>query len=143
MQLHELKPKTSFKRVKRVGRGGKKGTYCGRGMKGQKSRAGTRFQPMIREWLKKYHKLRGYRFNTLKGKATGFNLSDLEKHFEMGETVSPKTLMQKNLLTRIEGKNPKVKILGNGDLTKSLIIEDCTVSKKAREVIEAKQGEIK
>ncbi|MDD3032422.1 MAG: uL15 family ribosomal protein [Candidatus Pacebacteria bacterium] len=140
MQLHELKPKTSFKRVKRVGRGGKKGTYSGRGMKGQKSRAGTRFQPMIREWLKKYHKLRGYRFNTLKEKAIGFNLSDLEKNFESGQTVSPKTLKEKNLITE---KRLNVKILGSGDLTKSLIIEGCTVSKKAREVIEAKQGEIK
>jgi len=143
MQLHELKPKTSFKRVKRVGRGGKKGTYSGRGMKGQKSRAGTRFQPMIREWLKKYHKLRGYRFNSLKGKADSFNLSDLERHFEAGEIVSPETLMKKNILTRIEGKNPKIKILGNGELTKSLIIEGCVVSKKAREIIEAKKGEIK
>ena len=62
MQIHELKPKTSLKKIKRVGRGGKKGTYSGRGQKGQKSRSGARLQPMIREWLKKYHKLRGYRF---------------------------------------------------------------------------------
>jgi len=40
MQLHQLKPNHKKKSRKRVGRGGKKGTYSGKGMKGQKSRAG-------------------------------------------------------------------------------------------------------
>ena len=61
MQLHQLKPTHKAKRAKRVGRGGKKGTYSGRGMKGQKSRSGARMQPIIRELIKRYPKLRGYR----------------------------------------------------------------------------------
>jgi len=143
MQIHELKPKTSFKKAKRVGRGGKKGTYSGKGNKGQHSRAGTRFQPIVREWLKKYHKLRGYRFNVQEDRAINFNLSDLEKLFESGEVVSAKTLIEKKLIKKTEGKNPKIKILAKGKLTKSLIIEGCIVSKKAKEIIEEQKGQIK
>lgn len=62
MQLHELRPKHKIKKAKRIGRGGKRGTYSGRGMKGQKSRAGARFEPIIRGLIKRYPKLRGYRF---------------------------------------------------------------------------------
>ena len=40
MQLHQINPTFKKKSRKRVGRGGKKGTYSGRGMKGQKSRSG-------------------------------------------------------------------------------------------------------
>jgi len=61
MQLHELQPTHKTKTSKRIGRGGKKGTYSGRGMKGQKSRAGARMQPLVRELIKRYPKLRGYR----------------------------------------------------------------------------------
>ena len=57
MQIHQLKPKYKKKEKKRVGRGGKKGTYCGRGIKGQKARAGRKMQPIIRQILKKYPKL--------------------------------------------------------------------------------------
>jgi len=42
MQLHQLKLKNHKKSRKRVGRGGKRGTYSGKGMKGQKSRAGKK-----------------------------------------------------------------------------------------------------
>ena len=105
MQIHELKTQKGFKKVKRVGRGD---TYSGKGVKGQKSRAGARFQPMIREWLKKYHKLRGYRFNIQKDKAINFDLSDLEKIFESGEIVSVKTLSEKKLIKKTDGKNPKI-----------------------------------
>lgn len=62
MQLHELKPKHKRKKRKRVGRGGKRGTYSGRGIKGQKARAGRRLKPVIRELIKRYPKLRGYKF---------------------------------------------------------------------------------
>ena len=63
MQLHDLKPTNKLKSKKRVGRGGKKGTYSGKGVKGQKSRAGRKLEPPIRGLIKRYHKLRGYKFN--------------------------------------------------------------------------------
>jgi large subunit ribosomal protein L15 len=62
MQLHEIKPIYKIKKKKRIGRGGKRGTYSGKGIKGQKSRAGTRFEPIIRGLIKRYPKLRGYKF---------------------------------------------------------------------------------
>ena len=68
MQIHQLKPTHKNKPRKRIARGGKRGTYSGKGMKGQKSRAGRRFKPVIRELIKKYPKLRGYRFKSLKKK---------------------------------------------------------------------------
>ncbi|MFQ6049937.1 MAG: hypothetical protein ACE5J0_02775 [Candidatus Paceibacterales bacterium] len=58
MELHELKPIHKKKKRKRVGRGGKRGTYSGRGIKGQKTRAGRKLKPIIQETIKRYPKLR-------------------------------------------------------------------------------------
>ena len=62
MQLHQIKPLNKRKSKRRVGRGGKRGTYCGRGMKGQRARAGAKIRPEIRDLIKKIPKIRGYRF---------------------------------------------------------------------------------
>jgi len=59
MQLHELQPTNKKKTKKRVGRGGKRGTYSGRGIKGQKSRAGRKIRPAIRDLMQRTPKLRG------------------------------------------------------------------------------------
>jgi len=141
MQLHQLKPIHKPKDKKRVGRGGKRGTYCGRGVKGQKSRAGRKLKPIIREILKKYPKLRGYKFKSKKEIAI-LNLGDLEKKFKEGEKVNPEVLVEKRLVRKIEGKVPEVKILGKGKLTKKLIFENCQFSKKAKELIEKIGGKI-
>lgn len=135
MQLHQLRPKHYFKNKKRVGRGGKKGKYSGRGIKGQKSRAGRKLKPIIREILKKYPKLRGYRFKAKK-ETEIVNLDVLERKFKDGEEVSPQTLLKKGIIRKIKGKIPKVKILSRGEITKKLIFKDCFFSKKAKEKIE-------
>ncbi len=133
MQLHELKSK-KLKTRKRIGRGGKRGTYSGRGMKGQKSRAGTRkFAPVIRGLIKKYPKLRGYRNQKKELPYFVVNLGDLDKAYNDSEIVNPKTLIEKGLVTKMKGRLPKIKILGNGKLTKKVKIEDCKLSKKAQE----------
>ena len=77
MQLHELKPTIRKKNKKRVGRGGKRGTYSGKGLKGQKSRAGAGVKPGFRGgdkplW-KKFHKARGASKN-LEIKKPGFQV---------------------------------------------------------------------
>jgi large subunit ribosomal protein L15 len=59
MQLHEIQPCQKQKTKKRIGRGGKRGTYSGKGMKGQKSRAGAKIRPEVRDLIKKTPKLRG------------------------------------------------------------------------------------
>ena len=49
----ELKRKTQNKKPKLVGRGSKRGKTSGRGTKGQKSRAGHKIRPEIRDRIKK------------------------------------------------------------------------------------------
>ena len=143
MQLHQLKPKHKLKRKKRVGRGGKRGTYSGRGLKGQRSRAGRKFKPAIRELIKRYPKLRGYKFKRIRPKPAVVNIEMLENKFKAADTVSPKVLIEKRVIRRIKGRLPKVKILGRGKLTKKLTIEGCQVSKQAKEKLEKAGGQVK
>ena len=143
MQIHELKPKHKNKSKKRVGRGGKKGTYSGKGLKGQKSRAGRKMVPIIRELIKKYPKLRGYRRFAFQDYKAVVNLDTLEKTSKDGEIISPDNLIKKGIIRMIKGKKPEVKILGRGKLSKQLIIENCKVSKTAKEAIEKAGGTVK
>ncbi|MGD0576622.1 MAG: 50S ribosomal protein L15 [Candidatus Staskawiczbacteria bacterium] len=143
MQIHELKPKHKNRDKKRVGRGGKKGTYSGKGNKGQKSRAGRKMVPIIRELIKRYPKLRGYRSFVLEDYSAIVNLETLEKISKDGETINPENLIKKGIVSKIKGKTPKVKILGTGKLTKKLIVENCKTSKTAKEAIEKAGGTVK
>ena len=142
MQIHEIQPKTKQRRARRIGRGGKKGTYSGRGMKGQKSRAGHRMAPKMRELLKRYPKLRGSR-RPKRQKTIIVKLAQLEKHFQAGETVNPAVLAQKKIAGKIKGAIRSIKILSDGEITKALTIEDCVLSKSAREKIVKAGGTIK
>ena len=142
MQLHELKPIHRKKRPKRIGRGGKKGTYSGRGLKGQKAHAGRRLEPIIRRSIKRYPKLRGYKFKGKREKPVILNVEILEKKFKEGERITPETLIEKKIIHRMKGRIPEVKILGKGEIEKSLIIEDCKLSKSAKEKIEKAGGKI-
>jgi len=138
MQLHQVKPIHRQKNKKRVGRGGKRGTYSGKGIKGQKSRAGRKMRPELRDFIKKIPKRRGYRFKAIKPKPEIVNLGDLEKFFNDGDLVSPETLLQKGLVGRIKGRIPEVKILGSGELKKKLKIEGCTFSASAGHALKIK-----
>ncbi len=142
MQLHQIKPSHTRKTKRRVGRGGKRGTYSGRGMKGQKSRAGAGKEPIIRGVIKRYPKLRGYRDNTKKQNLLKINLTILEQKFENNEFVSPKILIEKGIIRKIRGRVQEVKILANGDLTKKLTIKNCSVSEQAKVKIEKAGGKI-
>lgn len=139
MQLHELKPKHRPKKKKRIGRGGKRGTYSGRGVKGQKSRAGRGPRPTMRDIIKKIPKKRGYRFKSIKKKPQIVNLKDLEKQFKSNEKVTPETLLEKGLIGKVKGKMPKVKILGQGKLSKKLTVERCLMSKSVERAIKIKK----
>jgi len=143
MQIHELRPKHKNKGKKRIGRGGKKGTYSGKGIKGQSSRAGRKMVPIIRELVKRYPKLKGYRSFVLEDFSVIVNLKTLEKTSKIGETINPKNLIKKGIIDTTKGRTPGVKILGKGKLTKKLIIENCKVSKTAKEAIEKAGGSIK
>lgn len=142
MQLNELKTNHKPKSRKKIGRGGKRGTYSGHGGKGQTARSGRKFRPVIRDIIKRYPKLRGYKNRPVGARQKIVNLNKLEEKFQKEEIVNPKTLYKKNLITRIGGVLPKVKILGSGVIKKPLIIKKCAVSKTAREKIEKAGGKI-
>ncbi len=143
MQLHQLKPKHKLKRRKRKGRGGKKGTYSGHGVKGQRSRAGRKFKPIIRGLIKRYPKLRGYRNKSRKKELVTVNVKVLEERIESEEVITPENLIKKGIIRKIKARVPEVKILGKGKLTKKLIVENCEVSKGAKDKIEKAGGKVK
>ena len=143
MQLHQLKPKHKNRAKKRVGRGGAHGTYSGHGMKGQKSRAGRKMEPIIRSLIKRYPKLKGYRSFAIDNYFAVVNLEVLEKTSKDGETINPENLIKKGLISKMKGRTPKVKILGTGKLTKKLVVENCKTSKTAKEAVEKAGGSIK
>lgn len=143
MQIHELQPKHKNHGKKRVGRGGKKGTYSSRGMKGQNSRAGRKFMPMIRELIKRYPKLKGYRRFVFEDNTIVLNLDVLEKIAKDGDMITPTFLVSKDIVEKQKGQLPEIKILGNGKLTKKISVENCKVSKSAKEAIEKAGGSVK
>ncbi|MBI4059436.1 uL15 family ribosomal protein [Candidatus Giovannonibacteria bacterium] len=144
MQFHNVKPTISRKAKKRVGRGGKRGTYSGHGIKGQKSRAGHRIRPAFRDVLKKIPKRRGSgkhsRQIALGRSWAVVNLDTLEKNFGAGATITPTALFDKKLIGKISGKIPDVKILGRGGVGKTFIIKGCFVSKSAAAAIKKSGG---
>lgn len=142
MQLHELKPTHSRKKGRRVGRGLTRGTFSGRGSKGQASRAGKTLRPIIRVLIKRYPKLRGYRFKSLQKKAATVDVVMLEKRLPEG-VVNPEILQKHKLIRRIDGRAPAVKILGKTKLTKKFNIEGCQISKNAKESVIAAGGSVK
>lgn len=143
MQLHQIKPIHKNKEPKRIGRGGKKGATSGKGTKGQSSRAGRRFQPLFRQIIQRYPKLRGSRSRTIPKNMVAVNLDKIGKSFKSGEIVSPKSLLEKRAISFPGKKIPKVKVLGRGELTKVLTFEDCLFSRSAKEKVEKAGGVIK
>jgi large subunit ribosomal protein L15 len=142
MQLNTLKRKTANKKKKLVGRGGTRGKTSGRGTKGQNARAGHKKRPQLRDIIKKLPKLRGYRFNSTVKKPAVVNVGALNV-FEAGAVVNPASIFSMNLIRKVDGQIPMVKILGTGELSKKLSIEKCVVSASAKAKIEKAGGEVK
>jgi len=135
--IHQLKLKKRKKR-KTIGRGGKRGTYSGRGNKGQKARSGGNVDPLFEggrsSLVERLKKVRG--FKSPHSKKININLNDLERNFKNGEKVDIKGLMKKGLIGRIEAKNG-VKILGTGKLKKKVTVDkEISMSQSAKKAIE-------
>lgn len=144
MQAHQLKPPPGAKQPRRrVGRGNASGhgTYSGRGLKGQKSRAGNKprrfFEGGQTRLFKKLPFRRGFR-NPFRVDYQPVNLDVLER-FDDGSEVTPELLKQRGVLRNL--KNP-VKVLASGTLTKKLTVTAHRFSMAAREKIEAAGGTI-
>lgn len=131
MQLHDFFLKTKHKTSRRVGRGGKRGTYSGRGTKGQHARAGAKIRPEERDIIKRIPKLRGFKFKSFGDTYAVLNLRILEKSFAPGSVVSPQSLLASGLISRIKGRIPKIKILGHGELKKNFTFKNVLFSKTA------------
>lgn len=128
-----------------VARGGTRGKTAGRGTKGQKARSGHKIRPEIRDLIKRIPKMRGRGKNsnlTIQEKPVTLSVEALELIFSAGETVSRVSLVEHGLVTMRNGKIPAVKILGDGTLSKKLMVKGLVVSASAKEKIEKAGGSI-
>jgi large subunit ribosomal protein L15 len=152
LNLSNLKPAQARKDRKRVGRGlgSGKGRYSGRGLKGQKARAGSHKMPAGFEGGQmpidmRLGKLRGNTsadampIGPFRTYNVPVNLRDLERVFADGDTVDLEALVEKGLIKNTRGD---VKVLGQGDLTKKLTVTAHGFSQTAKEKIEAAGGSV-
>jgi large subunit ribosomal protein L15 len=145
MQLHDLVPaEGARKNRKRVGRGhgsghGKTST---RGYNGQKSRAGgaksNGFEGGQTPLARRLPKLPGFR-NINRQEYAPVNVGRLEDAFADGDVVDGAALAKRGI---IKNESTLVKILGDGNLTKRLIIKVDKVSASAAEKIAAAGGKV-
>lgn len=138
MQLHELKSTTKNRKETRVGRGGKRGTYSGRGTKGQKARSGHRIRPAIRDLLIRIPKLRGFANKAIISKPEIVNIKNIES--KVKETLITGELLAKYGL--IKNPSVKVKVLSNGEVKRALTLQGISVSEKTKQKIEAAGGKV-
>ncbi len=152
LNLSTLKPAQPRKDSKRIGRGlgSGKGRYSGRGLKGQKSRSGSHkmrpgFEGGQNPLYMRLGKQRGpYSRDAMpmgphRTSSQPVNVAALEERFDAGAEVTLEALVEKGLIrnTRID-----VKLLGQGELKKSLSITVHAASASAREKVEAAGGSL-
>ena len=145
MELKDLKPAEGSKRNrKRVGRGPAScnGKTAGRGMNGQKSRAGggkgAGFEGGQTPLARRLPKLPGFRnFNRVE--YVPVNVSRLDAKFNAGDLVDADTLYAAGI---IKNTTDPIKVLGDGEITKALTVRVDKVSASARAKIEAVGGKV-
>ena len=145
MELKDLKPAEGSRHSrKRVGRGNGSGygKTAGRGLNGQKSRAGGGKRPGFEggqtPLAMRLPKLPGFR-NINRVEYLPVNVSSLEEKFEAGEVVNGESLKAKGI---IKHEDALVKVLGDGELTKALTVSVDKVSASAKAKIEAAGGKV-
>jgi large subunit ribosomal protein L15 len=152
LNLSNLKPAQPRTARKRVGRGlgSGKGRYSGRGIKGQKSRAGSHKMPAGFEGGQmpidmRTGKLRGNTsadampIGPFRTYSQPVNVRSLDERFDTGAEVTPESLKAAGLIAKL---SLDVKILGQGELTKKLSVTAHSFSRSAAEKIEAAGGTV-
>ena len=152
LNLSNLRPAQPRKTRKRIGRGlgSGKGRYSGRGIKGQKSRAGSHTMPAGFEGGQmpidmRTGKLRGNTsadampIGPFRTYSQPVNVGSLEERFDAGAEVTPESLKAAGLISKV---SVDVKVLGEGELTKKLSVTAHSFSKSAAEKIEAAGGTV-
>ncbi len=143
MQLNQLSPASGSRRKrKRLGRGEGSGTgkTAGRGHKGSNSRSGGGVRPGFEGGqmpLQRRLPKRGFT-NIFKKRIAIVNVADL-KRFDSGTVVDEIALIKSGL---VKGKRDGIKVLGNGELDRSLTVRVNAVSQKAKEEIEKNGGTV-
>ena len=143
MQVHTVRSAYARPNRKRVGRGdGSRGTYSGRGLKGQKARSGGGVHPGFEggqnPLIKGLPHLRGFK-NPFRVEYQVVNLERLASLPEDVADVTPAVLLAHGMVRR--GSKP-VKVLGDGDLARSLTLSGVKVSSSAKTKIEAAGGSV-
>ena len=138
MQIHNLVTEHQQKHQKtRIGRGGKRGTMSGRGQKGQTAHAGRRIPSGLKEIVQRLPKLRGVKNKPKSPKPAVVNLSDLN---QIQESIIDKNLLKKyGFMDRLD---KKIKILGDCDIKRAIILQGVEASKSAKEKIKAAGGKV-
>jgi large subunit ribosomal protein L15 len=137
--LNDLKNSTKRRKTRRrVGRGigSGVGKTCGRGEKGAGARSGYKRRlgyegGQFRLFMKL--PIRGFSNANFRKELNCINLDQIEKIFEDGETVNEMTLRERGFFN---GKTQGLKVLGNGELSKKVIIEADAISTGARDKLQ-------
>ncbi len=145
MELKDLRPtKGSVKRRKRVGRGygsGHGGHESGKGTKGQNSRSGggTRlgYEGGQTPLWKRFPK-RGFH-NYTRTEYSIVNIDVLAERFESGAEITLERLCEMGIISQPTGR---LKILGRGELSKSLVVKADRFTKTAQAKIEQAGGKV-
>jgi large subunit ribosomal protein L15 len=145
MKLHARTP-IRGKRLQRIGRSGKRGSYSGRGQKGQRSRSGHRIRPAERDIILKIPKMRGFRNKPKADMPVVFNLGQLsiklKSYAKAGVPLEVSYALLKTAKLLKKDYKHKVKILGNGEIDFPITITGFEVSATAKEKIEKAGGKV-
>ncbi len=145
MSIHAIQEGNALTHKRqRVGRGfgSGRGAKTGRGQKGQKSRTGATIMKVFEggqtPFIQKIPKAKGFK-NHNRVEFQVVNLGDLEARFEDGAEVTPATLYEKGLLSKVKRL---VKLLGFGTLSKKLQISVHAASATAKSAVEKAGGSV-
>jgi large subunit ribosomal protein L15 len=142
LKLNEIKPAYgSNRKVRRIGRGqgSGKGHTAGKGNNGDRSRSGSVTKPYFEGGqtpLTRRLPKRGFH-SPFKTDYQIINLGDLENLDAGGKEITAELLVEHGL---IKDADRPLKVLGDGELTKPLIIRATSFSKSAKEKIEKAKG---
>jgi large subunit ribosomal protein L15 len=151
MQIHTLSSNLSKKSRKRIGRGGKRGTYSGKGQKGQKSRSGAKISPLFTggsaalagQGSRVIHKSRGqspvqghHRIGNVKGKVSYkiVNIQAIANIFDDKAVININSLVEAKL---ISNNSVKIKVLAKntGDaINKKFSFDNIAISKTVQDL---------
>ena len=146
MKLHDIAPaQGSKKSVKRLGRGigSGLGKTSGKGHKGQWARSGGGVRPGFEGGqmpLTRRLPKRGFKNAIFKKTYSIVNVATLEENFDNGAVVTAEILLEKGILSKIEEYG--LKVLGDGELTKSLTVQAKKFTESAAKKITEAGGKV-